>query len=272
MTEAAFEDIIYETRDGIARITINRPEVLNALRTQTYEELTRAFRMAGDDDSVGVVVLTGAGDRAFSSGGDVRYQRDRTTATARVHMARVQELSLVMRNLGKPIIAAVKGYAIGGGHELHLWCDLTIAADNARFGQVGPRVGSVPVWGATQLLPRIVGEKKAREIIFLCRQYDAYEAERMGLVNKVVPLDQLDEEVERWCQELLDKSPTCLRIAKLALNHASDADFYSSYPHEAELLALFTGTEEQREGQQAFLEKRPVNFRKFRGARKAKEA
>lgn len=260
-----FEDVLYEKRDdGVARITINRPDVLNALRTQTYEELARAFRDAGEDPAIGVVVLTGAGERAFSSGGDVRYQRERTADSARVHLARTLELGMVMRNLGKPIIAAVRGYAVGGGHELHLWCDLTIAAENARFGQVGPRVGSVPVWGATQLLPRIVGEKKAREMLFLCRQYDAREAERMGLVNAVVPLDKLDEEVEAWCQEILDKSPTCLRIAKIALNHASDGDFYPSYVHEAELLALFTGTEEQREGQRAFLEKRKPDYRQYR--------
>lgn len=260
-----FEDILYEKRaDGVARITINRPDVLNALRTQTYEELARAFRDAGEDPTIGVVVLTGAGERAFSSGGDVRYQRERTADVARVHLSRTLELGMIMRNLGKPIIAAVKGYAIGGGHELHLWCDLTIAAENARFGQVGPRVGSVPVWGATQLLPRIVGEKKAREMLFLCRQYSAHEAERMGLVNAVVPLDKLEEEVEAWCQEILDKSPTCLRIAKIALNHASDGDFYPSYAHEAELLALFTGTDEQREGQRAFLEKRKPDYRQYR--------
>ncbi|MBI2322437.1 MAG: enoyl-CoA hydratase/isomerase family protein [Chloroflexi bacterium] len=239
-----FEDVLYEKRDdGVARITINRPDVLNALRTQTYEELARAFRDAGEDPTIGVVVLTGAGERAFSSGGDVRYQRERTADSARVHLSRTLELGMVMRNLGKPIIAAVRGYAVGGGHELHLWCE---------------------AGGATQWLPIMIGDRRAREMLFLCRQYDAREAERMGLVNAVVPLEKLEEEVEAWCQEILDKSPTCLRIAKIALNHASDGDFYPSYVHEAELLALFTGTEEQREGQRAFLEKRKPDYRQYR--------
>ncbi len=259
----AFEDILYETRDGIARITINRPEVRNALRGQTYRELNEAFRQAAEDEEVGVVVLTGAGDQAFSAGGDVRGQAERTPEVGRRHLRSILSLGITMRGCGKPIIAAVKGYAVGGGNELHLFCDITLAADNARFGQVGPKVGSVPVWGATQMLPGLVGSKKAREMIFLCRLYDAPEAERMGLVNKVVPLADLDREVEAWCQEILDKSPQCLRIAKLALNFGDDL-LFPSYTSAMELLSMTYGNEENMEGIRAFLEKRKPNYRRYR--------
>lgn len=260
---AVLGDVVYATADGVATITINRPEVLNALRGQTYQNLIDATRRAASDDDIGVIVLTGAGDRAFSSGGDVRGQASRTVAAGRKHLHRMMELSGQLRNCGKPTIAAVNGYAIGGGHELHLMCDLTIASDRAIFGQVGPRVGSVPVWGATQLLPRIVGEKKAREIIFLCRQYSAEEALAMGLINKVVPHEDLMTEVEIWCQEILDKSPQSLRIAKTSLNFESDL-LYSSFVHGIEMLALTYGNEENLEGVRAFLEKRPADYRKFR--------
>lgn len=260
---AEFEDVLYEKTNGVAKITINRPEVLNALRRQTYEELEVAFTDAADDSEIGVIVLTGAGDRAFSSGGDVRTQAVRTPDTGRAHLRAVLKLGAAMRNGGKPIIAAVNGYAIGGGHELHLMCDLTIASDRAVFGQVGPRVGSVPIWGATQLLPRIVGEKKAREIIYLCLQYSAVEAMEMGMVNKVVPHEDLYNEVDDWCQQLLDKSPRSLRIAKTVMNHGSDLD-YHSYIEGVELLAQTYGDEENLEGVQAFLEKRSPNYRKFR--------
>jgi naphthoate synthase/2-ketocyclohexanecarboxyl-CoA hydrolase len=172
-------------------------------------------------------------------------------------------LGAAMRNNGKPIIAAVNGYAIGGGHELHLMCDLTIASDRAIFGQVGPRVGSVPVWGATQLLPGLVGDKRAREILFLCRRYTAQEACEMGLVNRVVPHDELSAEVDRWCQEILDKSPQSLRIAKTALNFQSDL-LYAAYTHGVEMLALTYGNRENLEGVRAFLDKRPPNYRRYR--------
>ncbi|MBI3966422.1 MAG: enoyl-CoA hydratase/isomerase family protein [Chloroflexi bacterium] len=257
------EDVLYDKADGVARVTINRPQVLNALRPQTYRELAMAFDDAADDPTVGVIVLRGAGDRAFSSGGDVKAQSERTPHSGRVHLRNTQKLSAVMRNCGKPVIAAVNGFAIGGGHELHLFCDITIAADHAKFGQVGPRVGSVPVWGATQMLPRIVGEKRAREMIFLCRQYTAQEAKEMGLVNQVVPLAELDAEVDRWCQEILDKSPQCLRIAKISLNFESDL-LHPSYAHGAELLSLTYGNAENMEGVTAFLEKRPPDYRKHR--------
>lgn len=260
---AVYEDILYQKADGTAKITINRPEVLNALRGQTYQELTSAFTDSADDTSVGVIVLTGTGDKAFSSGGDVRAQAQRTPDSGRTHLRTILQLGSMMRNCGKPIIAAVNGYAIGAGHELHLMCDLTVASDKAIFGQVGPRVGSVPIWGATQLLPRIVGEKRAREIVYLCKQYSAAEAETMGMVNKVVPHEDLYSAVESWCQELLDKSPRSLRIAKTVMNHGSDLD-YHSYIEGIELLAQTYGDEENLEGVQAFLDKRPPNYRRFR--------
>ena len=261
-----FTDVLYEKKDGVAMITINRPEKRNALRAKTYEELTAAFEDAAQDGGVGVIVLTGAGDKAFSAGGDVEGQAVRTPDIARAHLRRVEKLSTVIRGCGKPVIAAVNGYAIGGGHELHLFCDLTIASETARFGQVGPKVGSVPIWGATQLLPRIVGEKKAREMLFLCKQYTAQEALEMGLVNKVVPPAELMKEVSAWCQEILDKSPQSLRIAKLALNLESDATFHASFHAGAELLSMVTGNTENMEGVTAFLEKRKPNYRRFRGS------
>lgn len=258
-----FDDILYSADDGIARITINRPEVLNALRTQTYAELGKAFTAAAEDPTVGVIVLSGAGGRAFCVGGDVRSQLQRTPQTGRAHLRRMRELSAVMRGCGKPVIAAVDGYCIGGGNELQVFCDLTIATTRSRFGQSGPKVGSVPIWGSTQLLPLLVGEKRAREIIYLCRQYDAQQALAMGLINCVVPPEELAAEVDRWCQELLDKSPQGLRVAKISLNSISDS-LGSSFEHGAELLATLYGSPENREGIQAFLDKRPPNYRRFR--------
>jgi len=258
-----FDDIIYTKAGGIATVAINRPDVLNAVRTQTYGEMTTAVTDAGEDPEIGVIVVTGVGGRAFSSGGDVRAQGSRTPESGRTHLRRLLSLSAAMRNCGKPTIARVDGYAIGGGHELHLMCDLTIASSRSQFGQTGPRVGSVPVWGATQLLSRMIGEKKAREMIFLCRRYSADDALGMGLINCVVPHEELDAEVDRWCQEILDKSPEAIRIAKIALNFESDL-LYPSYTHAAEMLALTYGTEENREGITAFLEKRPPNYRRFR--------
>lgn len=258
-----FDDILYTKSDGIAIATINRPEVMNAVRGQTYAELATAVTDAAEDEEIGVIVLAGAGGRAFSSGGDVRSQSSRTVAAGRTHLRRLLNLSGALRNSGKPTIAKVDGYAIGGGHELHLMCDLTIASSRSTFGQVGPRVGSVPVWGGTQLLTRMVGEKRAREMIFLCHKYTADEALAMGLINKVVPHEELDAEVDKWCQEILDKSPEALRIAKIALNFESDL-LAPAYTHASEMLALTYGTEENGEGIAAFLEKRPPNYRKFR--------
>jgi naphthoate synthase/2-ketocyclohexanecarboxyl-CoA hydrolase len=263
--ELQLTDVLYEKDGGIVTVTINRPEVLNALRAQTYIDLIAALRQSTDDDEVGVVIITGAGDRAFSSGGDVKGQKTRTVSAGRKHLHRMMELQALLRNSGKPSIAAVNGYAIGGGHELHLMCDLTIASDQATFGQVGPRVGSVPIWGATQLLPRMVGEKRAREMIYLCHQYSAAEAHEMGLVNKVVPHDQLLPAAKEWAEEILDKSPQSLRIAKTSINFESDL-LYSSYIHGIEMLALTYGNQENLEGVNAFLEKRKPDYRKFRAS------
>jgi naphthoate synthase/2-ketocyclohexanecarboxyl-CoA hydrolase len=262
---AEFEDVTYEDRDGVAWITINRPEVLNALRRQTYAELRDAFKTATSDPSIGVMVLTGAGDRAFCSGGDVKTQASRTVHEGREQLRIVMEMGAVMRNSGKPTIAAVNGFCIGAGNELNIMCDLTIASEQAKFGQVGPKVGSVPIFGALQVLPRIVGEKKAREIVFMCQQYTAAEAVAMGLANKVVPHAELYDEVDRWCQTLLDKSPRSLRIAKILMNHGSDAE-YNTYIAGSEMLAMTYGDEENLEGVHAFLEKRPPDYRKFRRA------
>src|ERR1051325_6272557 len=248
----AYEDIRYETGDGIAWITINRPEVRNAFRTKTVDELIAAFRAAWADGDVGVVVLTGAGDKAFSAGGG---QRDRTASGyggAGIGMA-VHGLHGVIRAIPKPVIAMVNGYAIGGGHVLHVVCDLTIAADTAVFGQVGPRVGSVDPGFGTAYLARLVGEKKAREIWYLCRQYTAQEALAMGLVNAVVPAAQLRAETERWCKEVLEKSPTALRLAKQSFN--ADTEHHSGITELGfSALELYYGTEAAKEGRNAFFE------------------
>src|SRR2546425_2231035 len=259
-----YEDILYEAPDGVAWITINRPEVRNAFRAKTVDELIAAFRAAWADRDVGVAVLTGAGDKAFSSGGD---QRDRTTggytAGAGIGMD-VHGLHGVIRAIPKPVIAMVNGYAIGGGHVLHVLCDLTIAADTAVFGQVGPRVGSVDPGFGTAYLARLVGEKKAREIWYLCRQYTAHQALEMGLVNAVVPARELRAETERWCKEILEKSPTALKLAKQSFN--ADTEHITGIGEVAfSALELYYETEEAQEGVRAFTEKRPPQFRKPRG-------
>lgn len=259
-----FKDILYEFDNRVAFITINRENVRNALRPQTYEELTKAMHIAADDEAVGVVVLRGAGDKAFSSGGDIKSQSTRTPNDCRIHMRRVFALSHVMRTMGKPIIASVRGFCVGGGHELHLFCDLTIASSDSKFGQTGPRVGSVPIWGACQLLARFVGERKAREIIYLCKQYSAQEALEMGLVNEVVEPQDLVQRTREVAGEVLSKSPQSIRIAKAALNAGSDHDFHSSFFHSAEAFANIYGNQENMEGINAFLEKRDPDFFRFR--------
>lgn len=259
-----YKDILYEAGGGIATITINRPDVRNAVRPATYEELTHAMHRAAGDAEVGVVVLTGAGDKAFCSGGDVRDQQTRVPEVGRVHMRRLFALSSVMRMMDKPIIAKVRGFCVGGGNEINLFCDLAYASEDAKFGQVGPRVGSVPIWGACQLLARYVGERKAREMLYTCRLYSAEEALEMGLINAVVEANDLDAAVDRVCQEILDKSPQSLRIAKVALNAGSDQEFYGSYFPTAELLASIYGNPENMEGITAFLEKRKPDYRKYR--------
>lgn len=259
----AYEDILYEVESGRATITINRPDRLNAFRVQTVRELAGAFESAADDESVGVIVLTGAGERAFCVGGDVR-DPTRTTAEKRGLHHLHDRLALGIRNCGKPVIARVRGYCIGGGNELNVMCDLTLSGESGRFGQAGPKIGSAPLWWGCQMMPAVVGEKKAREILFLVRQYDAYEAMEMGLVNKVVPDDQLDDLVDEWCDEILRKSPQGLRLAKIAMNTATDA-LYSSVQHGLELVALnHVYGPEPKEGIASFQEKRPADWRKFR--------
>lgn len=262
-----FEDITYAAQGGIANIVINRPQVRNAVRPQTYEELTRAISLAADDPEVGVVVLSGAGDKAFCAGGDVGDQKTRYPEVGRTHMRRLIALSTAMRMIDKPIIAKVRGYCVGGGNEIHLFCDLSVASSDSKFGQTGPRVGSIPIWGACQLLARYVGERKAREMVYTCRLYTAQQALDMGLVNEVCEPEELDARVDALCQDILDKSPQSLRIAKLALNAGSDQEFYSSYFPTAELLASIYGNTENMEGIRAFLEKRKPNFRQYRAKR-----
>jgi naphthoate synthase len=257
-----YTDILVEKKDGIAWLTINRPQVRNAFRTRTVAELTEAFTDARWDRTVGVVVLTGAGDKAFCSGGDQKERGHGGYATDQRPMD-VEALHTAIRHIPKPVIAMVNGYAIGGGHVLHVLCDLSIAADTAVFGQTGPRVGSVDAGHGTGYLARLVGEKRAREIWYMCRQYTAPEALAMGLVNKVVPLADLRREVEQWCRELLEKSPTALALAKQSFNIDSEQRAgVAQFAHTA--LGMYYQTEEAMEGRNAFVEKRPVNFEKFR--------
>ncbi|MGH7055893.1 MAG: enoyl-CoA hydratase-related protein [Stellaceae bacterium] len=254
-----FEDILYDKRNGIATITINRPRVLNAFRAQTVEEMIAAFRDADADAAIGVIVLTGAGDRAFCAGGDNAARDGGYGGRGLIGMP-IEELHDAMREARKPVIAKVQGYAIGGGNVLATVCDLTIAADKAVFGQIGPRVGSVdPGWG-TAYLARAVGEKRAREIWFLCRRYSAGEAYEMGLVNKVVPAAELDAEVESWCREILALSPTALAIAKRSFN-ADSENIRGIGALGFEALALYYQSAEAREGVDAFMQKRPPDFR-----------
>jgi naphthoate synthase/2-ketocyclohexanecarboxyl-CoA hydrolase len=267
-----YKDIIYDKRGGAAWITINRPESYNSVLPTTILELTDAVTDAAEDPEIGVIVLTGAGEKSFSSGGHVKVLGERTSADSRDHMRHLAHLAVALRTCGKPTIAAVNGYAVGAGHELHLMCDMTIAAEHAKFGQSGPKMGGMPVWGATQLLHRMVGEKKAREIVFMCRQYTAKEALEMGLINLVVPMAELYPTVEKWCAEILEKSPQCLRVLKLAMNQESDAGFWSSFFSGAEMFSQHTGSAEFVEGTSAFVEKRKPNFGQFRAPRKAKKA
>src|SRR5262245_47654138 len=258
---ATFEDILYDARDGVAWITINRPQVMNAFRAKTVDELIAAFRAAWHDSDVGVAVLSGAGDRAFSAGGDQSERSDSGYGGGGGIGLDMHGLHGIMRAIPKPVIAMVNGYAIGGGHVLHVLCDLTIAADTARFGQVGPKVGSVDPGFGTAYLARLVGEKKAREIWYLCRQYTAEQALAMGLVNAVVPAADLRAETERWCQELLAKSPTALRLAKQSFN--ADTEHIAGITELGfSALELYYGTAEAEEGRKAFLEKRPPEFRR----------
>jgi naphthoate synthase len=262
---AEYEDIRYElSGDGIAKITIDRPDVRNAFRPRTIVEISEALERARDDTSVGVIVLTGEGPLAFCSGGDQRVRGDtgymaEGDSVGRFH---VTDLHVQIRRLPKPVVAMVAGYAIGGGHVLHLVCDLTIAADNARFGQTGPRVGSFDGGFGAGLLANLVGPKKAKEIWFLCRQYDARQALEMGLVNTVVPLAELEAETVRWCREMLELSPFSLRLLKASFNAAEDGlSGIQQLAHDANL--LFYASEEAREGRDAYKAKRKPDFTRF---------
>src|SRR4051794_14032906 len=260
-----YEDIRYELADGIAKLTIDRPDVRNAFRPQTLIELSDALERAREDTSVGVVVLTGAGPLAFCSGGDQRVRGDSgylgedEAAGKGVGRFHVTDLHVQMRRLPKPLVAMVAGYAIGGGHVLHVVCDLTIAGDNARFGQTGPRVGSFDGGFGAGLLARQVGPKRAKEIWFLCRQYDARQALEMGLVNAVAPLEELEEETVRWCREMLAMSPFALRLLKASFNADEDGlTGIQQLAHDANL--LFYGSEEAQEGREAYKDKRRPEF------------
>jgi naphthoate synthase len=264
----AYGDIRYEVAEGIAKITINRPEVRNAFRPQTLVELSDALERAREDTSIGVILLTGEGPLAFCSGGDQRvrgdsgYLTDPSAGKRAVGRFHVTDLHVQMRRLPKPIVAMVAGYAIGGGHVLHVVCDLTVAADNARFGQVGPRVGSFDGGFGASVLTNLVGPKKAKEIWFLCRQYDAGQALDMGLVNAVVPLEELEEETVRWCREMLALSPFALRLLKASFNATEDGYAgLQQLAHDANL--LFYGSEEAQEGRDAYVERRAPDFGRF---------
>src|SRR5215211_3850634 len=258
-----YTDIRYAVAEGIAKITIDRPEVRNAFRPLTVKELIRAFDVARDDPEIGVIVLTGQGPDAFCSGGDQKIRGDDGYVDERgIGRLNVLDLQIQIRRLPKPVIAMVAGYAIGGGHVLHLVCDLTVAADNARFGQTGPRVGSFDGGYGMGMLARTVGRKKAAEIWLLCRQYDAGEALEMGLVNTVVPLAELESETVEWCRRILEHSPLALRLLKAGLN--ADTDGLAGIQQLAgDATLLYYMTEEAQEGRNAYREKRRPNFAKF---------
>jgi len=257
-----FSDIVYEVGDHVATITINRPEVYNAFRGQTCEDLIRAFGKAGYDREVGAIVLTGAGDKAFCTGGDQSDHDGQYQGSRGLIGMPIDEVQSVIRDVPKPVIAKVRGYAIGGGNVLATLCDLTLAAESAIFGQVGPKMGSVDPGFGTAYLSRIVGEKRAREIWYLCRRYSAAEAYEMGLVNKVVPDDQLDAEVDAWCREITARSPTALAIAKRSFNADSES-IRGIGGLGMTGLALYYGSEESKEGVAALQARRDPDFRKF---------
>jgi naphthoate synthase len=258
-----FEDVKYEKSDGIAKITINRPEVRNAFRPQTLFELQRAFEDVREDPKVGVAILTGEGDHAFCSGGDQRVRgKEGYVGGDGVPRLNVLDLQKQIRSLPKPVVAMVKGFAVGGGHVLHLVCDLTLAAENARFGQTGPRVGSFDGGFGASYLASVVGQKKAREIWFLCRQYDAQQALQMGLVNAVFPVAELEGKTLEWCREMLAHSPLALRLLKSSFNAALDGQAgVQELAGNATL--LYYMSEEAQEGKQAYLERRKPDYSKF---------
>ncbi|HXZ82887.1 MAG TPA: 1,4-dihydroxy-2-naphthoyl-CoA synthase [Acidimicrobiales bacterium] len=263
-----YDDITYETAEGIAKLTICRPEVRNAFRPRTISELGRALTVARDDPEIGVIILTGQGSEAFCAGGDQKvrgedgYLGDDSVGGRGIGRLNVLDLQIQIRRLPKPVVAMVAGYAIGGGHVLHLVCDLTIAADNAQFGQNGPRVGSFDAGFGAGLLARTIGTKRAKEIWFLCRHYDASRALAMGLVNAVVPLDRLELETVAWCREMLRLSPMTLRLLKAGFNAAEDG-LAGVQQLAGDATMLFYMTEEAQEGRDAFVEHRPADFGRF---------
>ena len=263
-----FTDVRYEVAEGMAKITINRPQVRNAFRPETLAELQQAFNFARDDDQIGVIIFTGAGDEAFCSGGDISVRGDDgyigsdTVGKKGIGRLNVLDLQIQIRRTPKPVIAMVAGWAIGGGHVLHVVCDITVAADNAKFGQTGPMVGSFDGGYGAGLLARHVGQKKAREIWFMCRQYDAKEALEMGLVNTVVPVKELEAETVSWAREMLRHSPMALRLLKAGLNAADDG-LAGVQQLAGDATLLFYLTEEGQEGRDAYKEKRAPNFDKF---------
>ena len=258
-----YRDIRYETAEGIAKITIARPEVRNAFRPLTVREMQEAFEVGRDDPQIGVIVLAGEGTEAFCSGGDQRIRGDDGYVDERgIGRLNVLDLQTQIRRMPKPVIAMVAGYAIGGGHVLHVCCDLTIAAENARFGQAGPRVGSFDGGYGINLLARQVGEKRAKEIWFLCRQYDAETALRWGLVNAVVPVERLEQETLAWCRELLRMSPLALRLLKAGVNAGIDG-LSGVQQLAGDATLLYYMSEEAQEGRDAFVQKRPPDFSRF---------
>ncbi|GGB36872.1 1,4-dihydroxy-2-naphthoyl-CoA synthase [Virgibacillus dakarensis] len=258
-----YKEIIYEKYNGIAKVTMNRPRVHNAFTPLTVNEMIDAFADARDDSAIGVIILAGAGDKAFCSGGDQTVRgHGGYVGDDQVPRLNVLDLQRLMRTIPKPVIAMVSGYAIGGGHVLHICCDLTIAADNAIFGQTGPKVGSFDAGYGAGLLAEMVGQKRAREIWYLCRQYNAEEAYEMGMVNKVVPLDQLEEETLQWCKEILEKSPTALRFLKASFNAATDG-LAGLQQMGGDATLLYYTTDEAKEGRDAFKEKRKPDWDQF---------
>jgi dihydroxynaphthoic acid synthetase len=258
----SYTDITYKSADGIATITLNRPDKLNALRTQTVIDLIDAVSEADQDRTVGVIICTGTG-KAFSVGGDIEELKTLDRESGRLWNQRLIQLSSKMRETSKPIIASVNGFCIGGGNEFNVFCDLTISSERAIFGQAGPKIGGCPLWGGTQILPRLVGDKKAREIIMLCLQYSAQEALQMGWINRVVPHDELETATREWANIILDRAPQSMQLAKMSINYESD-QLYSSLTHGGALLEFVWESEQFKEGVSAFVEKRSPDFRQFR--------
>jgi len=258
-----YGDILFEVADGVAWLTINRPRFQNAFREQSLDEMIHAFRSTREDPSIACAVVTGSGDTSFSAGGDFHAMMRLNRANAHMWNDRMLALAMTIRGLPIPVIAMVNGWCMGGGNELALWCDVVIASENAVFGQTGAKVGACPTVGATQYLPRIIGERLAREMIFLARTFTAREALEIGLINKVVPKGELLAATRQWCETIKGHSPQTLRATKKSMNHESD-DLYASWQHGMELLANIWGTEESLEGMQAFLDKRKPDFQKFR--------